>query len=97
MQTPRTLETVDVRSADDLAGLKELLARQIAHLEAAHRRILNDLAVALTSRRKPGYVKVMSANGTDYFLFVEDDGTVKVHSAVPTQNSDGDAIGDQTD
>ena len=45
----------------------------------------------------PGYARLGSPNGTVWCIFIEDDGTVKVHNAAPTQNSDGDAIGDQTD
>lgn len=45
----------------------------------------------------PGYTKIHSPNGTAWYLFVEDDGTVKVHNAAPTANADGDAVGDQTD
>jgi len=45
----------------------------------------------------PGYVRIGSPNGTVWYLFVEDDGTVKVHNAAPTANADGSAIGDQTD
>lgn len=46
---------------------------------------------------KPGYIKIGSPNGTLWYLFIEDDGTVKIHNAVPTANADGDAVGDQTD
>jgi len=45
---------------------------------------------------KPGYIKIHSPNGTAWYLFVEDDGTLKIHNAVPTQNSDGTVVGTQT-
>lgn len=45
----------------------------------------------------PGHIIVGSPNGTLWYLFVEDDGTVKVHNAAPTANANGSAIGDQTD
>jgi len=45
----------------------------------------------------PGFLLAHSPNGTAWYIFVEDDGTVKVHNASPTANADGDAIGDQTD
>lgn len=45
----------------------------------------------------PGYVQIHSPNGTAWYLFVEDDGTFKIVNAAPTQNSDGSAVGDQTD
>ena len=44
----------------------------------------------------PGCVKLGSPNGTVRYLFVEDDGTLKVHSSLPTQNSDGSVVGTQT-
>jgi hypothetical protein len=44
----------------------------------------------------PAHLHLESPNGTNWYLFVEDDGTVKVHSAVPTQNSDGSVVGAQT-
>lgn len=44
----------------------------------------------------PGCVKLASPNGTVWYLFVEDDGTVKIHNALPTQNSDGAEVGGQS-
>lgn len=44
----------------------------------------------------PGYVSLESPNGTVRYLFVEDDGTVKVHTAIPTANADGVVVGAQT-
>lgn len=44
----------------------------------------------------PGCIKLASPNGTVRYLFVEDDGTLKVHSALPTQNADGTVVGTQT-
>jgi hypothetical protein len=43
----------------------------------------------------PGCIKLASPNGTVWYLFVEDDGTVKVSSALPTQNNDGTVVGSQ--
>jgi hypothetical protein len=40
----------------------------------------------------PGYIRIHSPNGTPYYLFVDDGGTLKVHDARPTQNSDGIAV-----
>lgn len=45
----------------------------------------------------PPYVKIASPDGTVWYLFIEDDGTLKYHNGVPTVNADGDAVGDQTD
>lgn len=42
------------------------------------------------------YIRMQSADGTDYYLFIEDDGTVKVHTAVPSANTDGSEVGAQT-
>jgi hypothetical protein len=44
----------------------------------------------------PGYIKIHSPNGTAWYLFVEDDGTLKIHNAAPTANSDGSVVGAQT-
>jgi hypothetical protein len=44
----------------------------------------------------PGVFKLASPNGTVWNIFIEDDGTLKVHSALPTQNSDGSVVGSQT-
>jgi len=41
----------------------------------------------------PGCIKLASPNGTVWYLFIEDDGTLKVHSALPTQNADGAVVG----
>jgi hypothetical protein len=43
----------------------------------------------------PGTIRLGSPNGTQWYLFVEDDGTVKVHSALPTLNTDGAVVGSQ--
>ena len=45
---------------------------------------------------KPGYVQFHSLSGTAYYLFVEDDGTVKVHTSVPTRDTDGSEVGGQS-
>lgn len=45
---------------------------------------------------KPAYMIIYSPNGTPWYLFVEDDGTVKVDNAIPAANTDGDVIGAQT-
>jgi len=45
----------------------------------------------------PGCVRLASPNGTEWYVFAEDDGTLKVCSALPTQNSDGNAVGGQAD
>ncbi|MDZ4861538.1 MAG: hypothetical protein SGI88_21405 [Candidatus Hydrogenedentes bacterium] len=43
----------------------------------------------------PGSIKLASPNGTIWYLFVEDDGTLKVNSTLPTANGDGAVIGSQ--
>ena len=45
----------------------------------------------------PGCWKLASPNGTVWYYFAEDDGTLKCHNALPTANADGNAVGDQTD
>lgn len=49
-----------------------------------------------TAGNAPGFVAMQSPNGTTWYLFVEDDGTLKVHSSNPTQNSDGTVVGSQS-
>jgi hypothetical protein len=44
----------------------------------------------------PGVIKLGSPNGTAWYLFVEDDGTLKAHSSLPTANGDGSEIGAQS-
>jgi hypothetical protein len=44
----------------------------------------------------PAYIKIHSPNGTAWYLFVEDDGTIKVHNAAPTANGNGSVVGAQT-
>ena len=43
----------------------------------------------------PGCVRFFSPNGTSWYLFVEDDGTLKIHSSMPASNSDGAVVGTQ--
>lgn len=47
----------------------------------------------------PGYVKLTSGGstgGTDYYLYVRDNGDVAVHTAVPTADTDGTIVGTQS-
>ena len=45
----------------------------------------------------PAYILMHSRNGTANYLFFEDDGTLKRHTAEPAANGDGSCVGDQTD
>jgi hypothetical protein len=45
----------------------------------------------------PQYLRLYDLAGVLWYLFIESDGTVKIHSAIPTADADGDAVGDQTD
>jgi hypothetical protein len=47
------------------------------------------------SGNTPGVLKLASPNGTVRYFFAEDDGTLKVHSALPGSNSDGIEVGSQ--
>lgn len=62
-----------------------------AGVESTTRGLLNVWSGAGGST--PGCVKLASPNGTLWYLFVEDDGTLKIHNALPTQNSNGTVIG----
>ena len=39
-----------------------------------------------------GYIALTSANGTVWYFFVENDGTLKFHNAAPTANDDGSDV-----
>lgn len=43
----------------------------------------------------PGCLRLASPNGSSWYLFVGDDGTIRVHNALPTSSSDGQAVGAQ--
>ena len=38
------------------------------------------------------YIEMVSADGTSSFLFVANNGTLRIHSAAPTANTDGSAV-----
>ena len=44
---------------------------------------------------EPGTLRLHSADGSDWYLFVTDQGTVRVHSSLPTGANDGEAVGAQ--
>jgi hypothetical protein len=44
----------------------------------------------------PAYLKLPATDGTANYLFFETDGTLKRHTAVPTQDSDGTVVGGQS-
>lgn len=50
----------------------------------------------LTLHRKDSdefsYIKMYSSNNTASYLFVANDGTLRIHNAIPTSNSDGSAV-----
>ena len=43
----------------------------------------------------PAYIRLASPNGSTYYVFVADNGVLRIHSAVPSQNGDGQAVGTQ--
>ncbi len=42
---------------------------------------------------EPGSLGLRSRNGTQWYLFVEDDGTLRVHNTLPSSNADGTIVG----
>jgi hypothetical protein len=42
---------------------------------------------------QPGYVKIASPNGTVWYLFAADDGTLRYHTGIPAATTDGVAVG----
>jgi len=43
----------------------------------------------------PGVLRLASPGGSSHYVFVEDDGTLKVASSLPSSNSDGVEVGEQ--
>ena len=43
----------------------------------------------------PTSLRFISPNGTTWYLFSEDDGTVRIHNSVPTSNTSGTMVGTQ--
>lgn len=46
---------------------------------------------------KAGYIALTSVGGNVWYLFVENDGTLKIHNAAPNLNGDGNVVGEQVD
>ena len=49
-----------------------------------------------SSGNTPAAIKLHSPNGTAWHIFVEDDGTLKVHSTLPSDNTNGSVVGLQS-
>lgn len=45
---------------------------------------------------KAGYLKMSSEDGTVWYMFFENDGTLKRHTAAPALDGDGTEVGAQT-
>ncbi|MBX7258145.1 MAG: hypothetical protein K1Y02_17420 [Candidatus Hydrogenedentes bacterium] len=73
---------ITVRGGDVVAGVQTSMRGIVAALNGA-------------GGNTPGCIKLASPNGTIWYVFVEDDGTLKVHNALPTQNADGAVVGTQ--
>lgn len=41
------------------------------------------------------YIKLTSADGTVYYLFADNSGTLRMHTAIPEADSDGTELGTQ--
>ena len=48
--------------------------------------------VFIQGGEKAGYIALTSDNGTVWYFFVADDGTLKRHNAAPTANGDGQNV-----
>lgn len=46
-----------------------------------------------TGGAEPGSLALRSRNGTPWYVFVEDDGTLRIHSGLPSSNADGTIVG----
>ncbi|MGV8142978.1 MAG: hypothetical protein ACP5NS_05095 [Candidatus Pacearchaeota archaeon] len=40
----------------------------------------------------PSYLKLVSADGTEYFIFCANDGTLREHTSAPTSNTSGSVV-----
>jgi len=52
--------------------------------------------IGIESASGINYLKLASADGTEYWIFPENDGTLKIHTAEPTANTDGSEVGGQS-
>ena len=98
---PKMPKSLQLEKATSRDAMLMALERNNTTLESIYKLIRNDVVWSAEQRHQaiqtnPGYLHLKSLDGTDYYLFVEDDGTLKIHTAVPTQNSDGSEIGTQT-
>jgi hypothetical protein len=48
------------------------------------------------STGSPSYLKLVATDGADFYVFVETDGTLKIATGLPTQDSDGSVVGSQS-
>lgn len=73
------------------------MARQLSDINGALKQeyVAGDI-VGTGESGSPAALKLKDTDGVAWYLFVETDGTVKVHTAVPTQDSDGSVVGAQT-
>ena len=99
MRSAKIIKLEQVRQVEDVANVT---MRNNATIEDAYRNLRADLVWSMTMRqqstvKRPGYLHLKSLDGTDYYLFAEDDGTLRIHTTAPTANADGDVVGDQTD
>ena len=44
----------------------------------------------------PAYLKLVALDGTAYYYFAAADGDLRVHTAIPTADSDGAVVGGQS-
>ena len=86
--------SVDAAGAASFDGtVKAKGGRVEAGVDATTRGVLS--ASSGSGGAAPGCVRLASANGSVWYVFVRDDGTLKIHNALPTQNSNGVVIGTQ--
>ena len=99
MRSAKIIKLEQVRQVEDVANVT---MRNNATIEDAYRNLRADLVWSMTMRKqsiveRPGYLNLVTEDGTDYYLFAENDGTLRVSTEAPTANSDGDVVGDKTD
>lgn len=73
-----------------MSVLSDFLA-QLKHLPGNSGKI--DIGISTGSIP---YLKLTSANGTAAYLFVDNSGDLKIHTAEPTADGDGTVVGTQS-
>jgi hypothetical protein len=89
-------DRVSISAGGDVECAGDIMAKK-GGVTAGTYNSLRGMVVAYSGANgsAPGTILLASPNGTLYYLFVEDDGTFKVDTALPTSNANGTEVGAQ--